>query len=142
AAALPAVPAKADGPVPARAASDEAASLAADRASILAMAGDYKVTFDFRETTAWRADYKPINPKISGGHESVRVIADTPRRIVLQHLLVVKGEDGKSIVVKHWRQDWTYEPETVLVYAGDGKWTLEAVPERMRKGRWSQTVWQ
>lgn len=140
--ALPAMPAYADGPVKSRSAPDEATALAADRASILAMAGDYKVTFDFRETTPWRADYTPIPSKLSGGHESVRVIEDTPRRIILQHLLVVEGQDKKPIVVKHWRQDWTYEPETVLVYAGEGKWTLEAVPEAMRKGRWSQTVWQ
>jgi hypothetical protein len=30
----------------------------------------------------------------------------------------------------------------VLVYAGKGRWTLDAVPEAMRAGRWSQTVWQ
>lgn len=140
--AAPVTPAFADGPVAARATAEEQAALAADRASILAMAGDYKVTFDFRETTPWRADYTPIAPKTSGGHESVRVIEDKPGRIVLQHLLVVKDDAGKSIVIKHWRQDWTYEPASVLVYAGDGKWTLEDVPERMRKGRWSQTVWQ
>jgi len=77
-----------------------------------------------------------------GGEESVRAIEDTGRHIVLQHLLVVKTEDGKTHVVKHWRQDWTYEPESVLVYAGEGQWTLEAVPAAMRAGRWSQTVWQ
>ncbi|SFG01238.1 hypothetical protein SAMN05518801_105173 [Novosphingobium sp. CF614] len=135
-------PARADGPVAQRTATDEQAAFAADRASILAMAGDYKVTFDFRETTPWRADYTPIAPKVSGGHESVRVIEDSGRRIVLQHLLVVPGDAGKTVVVKHWRQDWTYEPVEVLVYAGKGRWTIEAVPERMRKGRWSQTVWQ
>lgn len=141
-AALPAAPGLADGPVPARTAAQERAAFDADRASILAMAGNYKVTFDFRETTPWRTDYTPIAPKVSGGHESVRVIEDSGRRIVLQHLLVVKTEAGKTIVVKHWRQDWTYEPASVLVYSGPGKWTLEPVPERMRKGRWSQTVWQ
>jgi hypothetical protein len=135
-------PAHADGPVARRSATDEQAALAADRASILAMAGDYKVTFDFRETTPWRADYAPIAPKVSGGHESVRVIEDSGRRIILQHLLVVTGDVGKTLVVKHWRQDWTYEPAEVLVYVGKGRWTLEPVPERMRKGRWLQTVWQ
>jgi hypothetical protein len=137
----PAMPAFADGPVAGRDAGAERQSFDADRAAILGMAGDYKVTFDMRETTPWRADYTPIPPKVSGGHESVRVIEDSGRKIVLQHLLVV-SDAGKTVVVKHWRQDWTYEPESVLVYAGPGKWTLEAVPERMRKGRWSQTVWQ
>lgn len=120
----------------------DAPAPAADRAAILAMAGDFKVTFDMRETTAWRADYAPIPAKVSGGHESVRVIEDSPRRIVLQHLLVAETEAGKTMVIKHWRQDWTYEPASVLVYAGQGQWKLEPVPAPMRKGRWSQTVWQ
>jgi hypothetical protein len=119
----------------------EQANFESDRQHILAMAGNYKVTFDFKETTPWQAGYSPIPAKLSGGHESVRVIEDTGRRIVLQHLLVVEHE-GKPHVVKHWRQDWTYEPESVLTYAGQGQWQLESVPDALRKGRWSQTVWQ
>src|SRR5687768_6883702 len=80
-------------------------SFEADRAAILAMAGDYKVRFDMQESTRWRTDYKPLEPKVSGGHESVRVIEDSGKRIVLQHLLVVEM-DGKPHVIKHWRQDW------------------------------------
>ena len=118
-----------------------APSPAADRADILAMAGDYKVRFDMRESTPWRADYKAIEPKISGGHESVRVILDTPRKIVLQHLLVVDA-GGTPMVIKHWRQDWEYEPERVLVYSGPDSWTWRAVPAAERRGKWSQTVWQ
>ena len=141
--ALPlAAPALADGPVAVRDATAEKAAFEADRASILAMAGNYKVIFDMRETTPWRADYTPIPAKVSGGHESVRVIEDSGRKIVLQHMLVASGEGGKVIVIKHWRQDWTYEPASVLVYAGQGRWNVEVVPEKMRKGRWSQTVWQ
>lgn len=136
------LPAFADGPLKARDAAAEAQSFQADRATILAMAGDYKVTFDMRETTPWRADYTPIAAKVSGGHEAVRVIEDSGRRIALQHLLVVKDKNGKPMVIKHWRQDWSYEPESVLVYAGKGRWNVEAVPAAMRAGRWSQTVWQ
>jgi hypothetical protein len=117
-------------------------SFEADRADILAMAGNYKVTFDMRETTSWRPDYTPIAAKVSGGNESVRVIEDSGKHIVLQHLLVVDGGDGKMMVIKHWRQDWTYEPARVLVYSGPDSWTWQAVPEAGRKGKWSQTVWQ
>lgn len=135
-----AYPALADGPV-ATIAEQVEAKFQADRRLILAMAGNYNVKFDFQETTAWQPDYTPIAAKISGGHEAVRVIEDTGRVIKLQHLLIVQDE-GKTFVIKHWRQDWTYEPASVLIYAGAGKWVLEDVPERMRKGRWSQTVWQ
>lgn len=139
-AALPA-PVLADAPIVSASSEVEQAKFAADRRNILAMAGNYKVTFDFRETTPWQAGYTPIPPKTTSGHESVRVIEDTGRKIVLQHLLVVE-DNGKTQVVKHWRQDWTYEPDSVLVYAGQGKWNLEMVSDAMRKGRWSQTVWQ
>ena len=135
-------PALAHGPIKPKSAAQEQEKFDADRANILGMAGNFKVSFDFREQTAWRADYAPIEPKVSGGFEAVRVIEDSGRRIVLQHILVVKDEDGKDIPIKHWRQDWVYEPETYLVYADADEWRLEETPEKMRKGRWSQTVWQ
>ncbi len=137
-----ALPALAHPPVKARPAAEEQSKFDADRANILGMAGDYKVRFDFREQTAWRDDYQPIEAKVSGGHESVRVIEDTGRRIVLQHILVVQDEGGADVPIKHWRQDWIYEPEGYLAYAGPGEWATESVDEKSRKGRWSQTVWQ
>lgn len=139
--ALSASPALADGPVGERTQAEEAASFAADRETILAMAGDYRVRFDMQESTPWREGYEPLERKISGGHESVRVIEDTGDRIVLQHLLVIETEDD-TFVIKHWRQDWEYEPERILAYAGPNRWVWEDVPERMRSGRWSQTVYQ
>lgn len=134
-------PAFADDPVGERTEAAEAASFEADRADILAMAGDFKVTFDMQETTPWHPDYVPIDAKVSGGFESVRVIEDTGRKIVLQHLLVV-GSDDNPFIVKHWRQDWEYEPEQILVYKAPGEWLLQDVPEAMQRGRWSQTVYQ
>lgn len=113
-----------------------------DRQSILAMAGDYKVRFDMRETVAFVPDYKPLEPKRSGGHEVVRVVEDRGDFISLQHLLVVEGEDKTPVIVKHWRQDWTYEPTRVVVYESAGRWTQKPVSAAQRKGAWSQTVWQ
>lgn len=113
-----------------------------DRASILAMAGTYRVKFDFKETVALVADYQPIEPKRSGGFEAVRVIEDTGRIIRLQHLLVVKDEADQPVIIKHWRQDWIYEPETVLTYAGPDQWTLTPVAAADRADAWAQTVWQ
>ncbi|WP_232495875.1 DUF6607 family protein [Novosphingobium kaempferiae] len=112
-----------------------------DRADILAMAGTYKVRFDMQETTPWVAGYTPLERKISGGNEVVRVIEDTGRHIALQHLLVVE-HGGETMVIKHWRQDWDYEPARVLVYDDASAWKWEAIPEKFRKGRWSQTVYQ
>ncbi|MEM1051184.1 MAG: DUF6607 family protein [Pseudomonadota bacterium] len=135
------VPAMADGHGAQASAAAQASAFEADRADILAMAGNFKVTFDMKETTPWHPEYTPIDAKISGGYESVRVVEDTGTKIALQHLLVVGNADN-PFVVKHWRQDWEYEPAQVLVYEAPGKWVLEDVPEEMRKGRWSQTVYQ
>lgn len=134
-------PTLAHGPIDRGGTEAEQKAYEADRADILAMAGDFKVKFDMQETTPWLKGYTPIDAKVSGGHESVRVIEDTGGRISLQHMLVV-DMDGKPYVIKHWRQDWDYEPTRVLVYAGPDTWKWDDVPERMRKGRWAQTVWQ
>ncbi|KQN36438.1 hypothetical protein ASG37_12530 [Sphingomonas sp. Leaf407] len=115
---------------------------ARDHAAILKMAGTFKVTFDMRETTPLVAGYTPYPAKVSGGHEVVRAIVDTPGHVVLQHLLVVSDGNGKTMVVKHWRQDWTWQPATVLVYVGPGRWAVRPVPDKERRGAWSQTVWQ
>ncbi|MEM7330120.1 MAG: DUF6607 family protein [Pseudomonadota bacterium] len=112
-----------------------------DRASILAMTGDYKVTFDFTETVSFLAGYELKQPKLSGGHESVRVVEDRGDFISLQHLLVV-GPDDSPFVVKHWRQDWQYEPARVLVFVGGNAWAWREVPASERAGTWSQTVYQ
>ena len=118
-----------------------AANFEQDRADILAMAGNYRVRFDMQESTRWDPTYQPLEPKKSGGNEVVRVIEDTGRKIVLQHLLVIEHE-GKSHIIKHWRQDWEYEPAKILAYSDRNSWAWEDVPERMRTGRWSQTVYQ
>lgn len=141
AAALATSPALAHPSLADRGAQAEQAAFESDRADILAMAGDFKVRFDMQEATAWMPGYAPLEKKISGGHESVRVIEDTGRKIVLQHLLVIEHE-GETFIVKHWRQDWEYEPARVLVYSDRNKWTWEDVPEEQRQGRWSQTVYQ
>ena len=134
-------PALAHPPIKERPVADEAAIFAADRADILAMAGNFKVRFDMQESTRWDAGYTPLDKKISGGNEVIRVIEDSGRKIVLQHMLVINN-DGTDMIIKHWRQDWEYEPARVLVYADRNVWKWEDVPEKMRRGRWSQTVWQ
>jgi len=112
-----------------------------DRQSILAQAGQFRVRFDMRETVSFRDGYEPLEEKLSGGNEIVRVVYDHGDRISLQHILVMEHE-GQVMVIKHWRQDWVYQPATVLTYAGPDEWLLTPVTEADRRGAWSQTVWQ
>ena len=122
------------------AAAQAPSSEARDHKAILGMTGTFAATFDFRETTPLQVGYKPFPGKKVGGEEVVRAIEDKPGKIVLQHMIVAEI-DGKPVVIKHWRQDWTYEPKTVLAYTAYGQWKLQPVPEAERRGAWSQTVW-
>lgn len=116
-----------------------------DRRAILAMAGDYRASFDFIETVGFAASFEPARPYQSWGTERIYVIEDTPRKIVLQHVMAmfVTDEQGSirgPFVQKHWRQQWEYEPESLHVYAGDDRWRT-IVPETT-DGVWAQTVFQ
>ncbi|WP_338689140.1 DUF6607 family protein [Haloferula helveola] len=116
-----------------------------DRRAILAMAGDYRVSFDFLETLGFSDDYTPPRPYFSWGTEHVEVLESSEKFIQLQHTLVMyfKNEEGEEVgpmVMKHWRQDWTYEPAEIWTYRGDLTW--KKIPAPDPKGRWSQAVWQ
>lgn len=119
----------------------ERAKFRDDREAILKMAGSYRVTFDFQETVPFAEGYELKERKISEATEVVRVIEDTGRFISLQHTLVV-GAGPQKFPVKHWRQDWTYEPEDVLVFIGGNAWETRKLSERSARGKWSQEVYQ
>ncbi len=118
-----------------------------DRRAILAMEGGYRASFDFLEIEGFEAAYVPAKPYQSWGTEYVYVVEDRGSFISLQHVLVMEilGEDGEKIgpfVTKHWRQDWTYEDDSVLEYRGFGRWLSAPVAAEARRGSWSQAVWQ
>ncbi len=116
------------------------ADLKQDKGAILAMAGTYKVTFHFEETVSFKEGYELKTPKDSGGYETVYVIQNDPGFISLQHILVV-GKD-KQFPVKHWRQDWIYEPEYIYEFVGFNSWRKKVLSEEERRGKWAQVVYQ
>ncbi|HEX7036316.1 MAG TPA: DUF6607 family protein [Pseudomonadales bacterium] len=118
-----------------------------DRRAILAMAGTYRTSFDFIETIGFTDDYRPPRPYQSWATEWVFPIADRPRFISLQHILVMhfRQDDGTlspPMVVKHWRQDWRYEDRDIHRYAGHGVWQRHELPAEQVRGAWSQAVFQ
>ncbi len=118
-----------------------------DRRAILAMAGPYRVDFNFLETVGFNADYQRDKPYHSWGTEYVYVVTDEPEFISLQHVMVMyfKTEDGgvsEPMVMKHWRQDWTYQDDTILEYQGNNSWKKRAIPKDKKTGNWSQAVFQ
>jgi hypothetical protein len=118
-----------------------------DRQAILAMQGPFRVDFDFLETVGFSEGYKRDIPYHSWGTEYVYVLEEDDDFISLQHLMVIymKKDDGTTsepYVMKHWRQDWTYEDKSLLIYNGDNTWTNQQVSREIRQGKWSQAVFQ
>ncbi len=118
-----------------------------DRRAILAMAGEYKVSFDFIEVAGFTENYQPKAPYQSWATEKVYVLEDKKDFISLQHVLVMQtvnkdGSKNPPMVTKHWRQDWQYQPKQVLVFKGYNSWMASPVSSAEQQGAWSQTVYQ
>ncbi len=118
-----------------------------DRRAILAMAGPYRVSFDFLEVLRLDPAAKPDAPYQSWGTEFVFVAEDRGDFIALQHVLVMRvvqkdGAVSAPIVMRHWRQEWRYEPKRLLGYEGGNTWALQELAPERRTGAWTQTVLQ
>jgi hypothetical protein len=118
-----------------------------DRRAILAMAGPYRVSFDFLEVVRFDPALKQDAPYQSWGTEYVFVAENRPDFIALQHVLAMRvqqadGKAGEPMVVRHWRQEWRYEADRLLAYQGQNAWAPREVPAAQRKGSWVQSVYQ
>jgi hypothetical protein len=109
-----------------------------DRQAIKSLAGYFKVTFNYAETFAPDTAYKYYPRYHSWGYEWAVVVEDLPKKIVIQHLLVV----GDSTVIKHWREDWVYEQPSILSFDKDNTWKKVALAPADVKGKWVQKVLQ
>jgi hypothetical protein len=118
-----------------------------DRRAILAMAGDYRVSFDFLEVAAYPAGAVPRAPYQSWGTERIYVDRNDPGFVSLVHILEMRfvGTDGapsEPLVTKHWRQDWTYQPRAIVEYRGRDRWQQRSLATAEVRGAWMQTVYQ
>ncbi len=118
-----------------------------DRRAILAMAGEFRTTFDFLETVGFTTDFTPDAPYQSWATERVDVIEDAGTRIVLQHVIVMQYIDESGavqgpFVQKHWRQEWVYEDRSIHAYVGHDRWAESRFGQSEVAGRWSQAVFQ
>lgn len=103
------------------------------------LCGCFAVDFKYAETFAPSADYKfHDREEIGGTAELALPIEISDKKIVIQHLLVV----APKTVVKHWREEWTYENPVIWKYKGDRTWVKELLPAGQVKGKWTQTVWE
>ena len=110
-----------------------------DREAIKALAGFYKVTFNYTETFSPDDDYKFHEKHRSSAKEWALILEDSPKKISIQHLLVMRGD---SMIIKHWREDWTYEDTQILAYDKNDTWKKVTLSANDVKGKWTQKVYQ
>lgn len=120
-----------------------------DRRAILAMQGEHRVSFDFVEVLGVAEGYRPPKPYFSWATEKILVLEDSPEFVSLQHLLVMyfkdqEGNEGPPMVMKHWRQDWTFEDPEVHQFIGDRTWERKRELSSAREvdGTWTHAVFQ
>ena len=103
------------------------------------LCGCFEVSFKYAETFSPNPDYKyHEREEIGGTAELALPIEVSDKKIVIQHLLIV----SPTTIVKHWREEWTYENPIIWKYKGDRTWVKETVPAEEVKGKWTQTVWE
>ena len=103
------------------------------------MAGEFEVEFNFMETVAIKDGYKLRRPYQEDAAEVVFVVKDSPKHIILQHVLWVETHDR---VVKHWKQEWRFEDRVMFEFVGDNTWRKRELSEDEARGTWTQSVWQ
>jgi len=103
------------------------------------LCGCFGVDFKYAETFSPDKNYKYHERDLtSSGIELAIPIENTDKKIVIQHLLIVSDQ----MIVKHWREDWTFENPTILKFKGDRQWVKESLPSNQVAGKWTQTVWE
>ena len=119
--------------------SEQLGKIEKDRKAILSMAGEYEVTFKFMETIAITDEYELKKPYLAEATEVIFVVKDSPKNIILQHVLWLEDLER---VVKHWKQEWKYEDQTVYEFIGNNTWKRNELTKKEAKGTWSQKVYQ
>lgn len=111
----------------------------AERKAIESLCGCFEVSFEYAETFIRDTSYHQLaKPYRAGALEYVVAEEKTPGKMVLQHLLVIND----STIIKHWRQDWEYQPSSLFAYEGNRNWSVSRVPSRETRGQWAQKVYE
>ena len=131
----------------ARLRTEELTAVERDRTAILAMQGDYRVSFDFIETELYGEASVPSAPYRSWATERVYVLSDSAEKVELQHVLVMvivddQGKESPPMVIKHWRQVWEYQPDSQFEFIGHRTWRRVPLAQEVTSGAWLQTVYQ
>ena len=109
-----------------------------DLQTIRSMCGCYEVDFEFAETFSPDTNYIFQDNYSASALEWVQMVEDNSSTIRMQHILVIQD----MYTVKHWRQDWIYQPEESFDYVHGREWKMIEHDPMAVAGRWEQRVFQ
>ncbi|MFW7377519.1 MAG: DUF6607 family protein [Oligoflexus sp.] len=109
----------------------------AERKAIKAQTGCFEVEFRFQETFPYQSDYQLAKPYYAKAKEWVELIEDQTGKVSLQHVLQTPAGP-----IKHWRQVWQYEVNSVFQYQGNHEWMKVEVDPSLQASSWAQKVYQ
>lgn len=109
-----------------------------DIAAIKGQCGCFDITFKYAETFAPDTAYEFHNRYLAHATEYVFVIEESKDKVVLQHLLAIRGA---NMVVKHWREDWTFRDPHLLSYYDTNDFRYSNIVDENFKNGWTQTVY-
>lgn len=110
-----------------------------DKAILNKLCGCFNIDFKYAETFAPDTAYNFHKAEdITNVTELALPIEESENKIVIQHLLMV----GNSMVIKHWREEWTYQNTDIWIFKGDKTWVKQQRNKNEVKGKWTQTVWE
>jgi hypothetical protein len=110
-----------------------------DKKNVEKLCGCFDVEFKYAETFSPDKAYKYHNrEEISAGLELIVPVEVGDNKVVMQHLLVISDE----MIIKHWREDWSFEDPILWRYKGGKVWVKEQLPAAQVAGKWTQSVWE
>ena len=107
-------------------------------ANIEQLCGCYSVNFKYAETFSPDNAYKFHDREEMNATELALAVEKSKDKIVIQHLLVIQD----TMVIKHWREEWKYQPSSMYEFKGDRIWIKKPLTAENTKGKWMQTVWE
>ncbi|MCB0508843.1 MAG: DUF6607 family protein [Chitinophagales bacterium] len=109
-----------------------------DKETLKKLCGCFEVDFKYKETFGYPKDYKLKDKYHEEALEWVSYEPQQDGSIKMQHILIV----DKDMFVKHWREDWSYENNTIYQYDKDYQWKRVVLPADKVKGTWTQKVFE
>ncbi|MBI1226367.1 MAG: hypothetical protein GC192_14130 [Bacteroidetes bacterium] len=110
----------------------------AERQAIKQFCGCFEVSFEYTETFPRYEDYHLAAPYKANAIEYMVLDEEIPNKLVIQNILVIND----TFFIKHWRQDWEYQPTNTFEFEGNKRWTTANTSPREVQGRWSQEVYE